>query len=58
MNSMKPEYKTVQKEVRTKFTEKKSVFIATVRPVVSEAEALEFVSEIKKEFSDVASNKP
>ncbi|MBR2180669.1 MAG: YigZ family protein [Clostridia bacterium] len=56
MNSMKPEYKTVEKEVRTKFTEKKSVFIATVRPVTTETEALEFVSEIKKEFSDATHN--
>ena len=56
MNSMKLEYKTVEKEVRTKFTEKKSVFIATVRPVTTESEALEFIAEIKKEFSDATHN--
>ena len=41
-------FKTVKKERSAEFTEKKSVFIGSVKPVFDEASALGFVGHIKK----------
>lgn len=54
--SNKMSYKTVEKRAREIFIEKKSKFIATVAPCSSEEEALSFLNEIKKEFSDATHN--
>ena len=45
-------YKTVSGEVVAEITEKRSRFIATLRPVQTEQEACEFVSEIKAKYWD------
>lgn len=49
-------YKTVKNEAREYLIEKKSKFISSVRPCQSEDEALEFLAEIRKEFSDATHN--
>ncbi len=41
---------------RSEFTEKKSVFIGTMKCVTTEAEAKEFIAGIKQEFSDATHN--
>ena len=43
------EYYTVKSECSAEITEKKSRFIATIRHVSSEDEALYFIQEMKKE---------
>ncbi|MCR5428471.1 MAG: YigZ family protein [Lachnospiraceae bacterium] len=50
------EYKTIQQEATGEITEKKSRFIATLRPVSSEEEALAFIAETKKEYWDARHN--
>lgn len=50
------EYNTVKGECTAEITEKKSRFIATVRPVSSEDEALAFVAEMKKKYWDARHN--
>ncbi|MBR6728987.1 MAG: YigZ family protein [Clostridia bacterium] len=50
------DYKTVKGIGRDELIEKKSRFIATVRPVTSEPEALALINEMKKEFSDATHN--
>ena len=47
---------TVGKEAVAELTEKKSRFIATVRPVSSEDEALGFIQEMKKKYWDARHN--
>jgi uncharacterized YigZ family protein len=47
---------TVEKEAVAELTEKKSRFIATVRPVENEEEALDFISEMKKKYWDARHN--
>ncbi len=54
--SNKAEYKTVKKEAREFLVEKKSKFITSVKPCKSEEEALEFLSQIRKEFPDATHN--
>ncbi|MDO5135390.1 MAG: YigZ family protein [Eubacteriales bacterium] len=49
-------YKTVYQGGEGEITEKKSRFIATVRPVSSEEEAVAFVEEIKKKYWDARHN--
>ncbi len=49
-------YKTVKNEARELLVEKKSKFIASVMPCKTEEEALEYLGEIKKEFSDATHN--
>lgn len=51
-----PEYKTLGTEAIGELIEKKSRFIATVRPVSSEAEAVEFIAEMKKKYWDARHN--
>lgn len=53
---MKMTYKTVLKENRAEMIEKKSRFIASVKPVSTEEEALTFLNEIKAEFRDATHN--
>lgn len=50
------EFKTVRKEMSAELVEKKSRFIATMRPVGSEEEALAFVAEMKKKYWDARHN--
>ncbi len=45
-------YTTVLGEGSFKYEEKKSVFIATAAPVKNEAEALDFLSYVKKKYPD------
>lgn len=49
-------YKTVSKESVTLYEEKKSKFIATVKPVSSEEEAQKFIKEIKSKYWDATHN--
>lgn len=49
-------YKTIAKEAREVLIEKKSKFIASVKPCCSEEEALAFLAAIRKEFSDASHN--
>ena len=53
---MKEEYKTVQNLASAELVEKRSRFIATVKPVRTEAEALEFLEEMKKKYWDARHN--
>lgn len=50
------EYKTTAAEAVGEITEKKSRFIATLRPVASEEEALAFIAEMKKKYWDARHN--
>lgn len=50
------EYSTIRQECSGEFEEKKSRFIATLRPVSSEEEALGFISEMKKRYWDARHN--
>ncbi len=48
--------KTILKEGETEIFEKKSRFIATVRPVKSEEEAKQFIEEMKKKYWNATHN--
>lgn len=50
------EVRTVFKEVQEEIIEKKSKFIATVKPVKTEEDALEFISNIKAKYWDATHN--
>ncbi|WP_312046028.1 YigZ family protein [Anaerotignum sp.] len=50
------EYKTILTEAEAEIVEKKSRFIATVRPVKSEEEARLFVEEMKKKYWNATHN--
>ena len=54
--SKKDSYKTVSWEIETSMVEKKSKFIANVRPVSDEAEALEFLNKIRSRYPDATHN--
>lgn len=56
MNDSKYEYKTVKKHGESFFTDRKSKFIGNAKPVKTEAEALEFINEIKKKYADATHN--
>ena len=49
-------YKTIKTENSNEFVEKKSRFIATIRPVATEAEAVAFIEEMKKKYYDARHN--
>lgn len=49
-------YKTVLKENRAEMIEKKSRFIASVKPVTTEQEAIQFINDRKAEFRDATHN--
>ena len=53
---MTEQYKTVYEGGEGEIVEKKSRFIATVRPVETEEEALAFVEEMKKKYWDATHN--
>lgn len=53
---MKERYKIVYKGGEGEITEKKSRFIATVRPVETEEEAAAFIAEMKKRYWDASHN--
>ena len=50
------EYRTLREAAQDEFTEKRSRFIGYVRPVISEREALDFISEIKSKHWDAKHN--
>lgn len=50
------EYKTVEKEANDFFIEKKSKFIGYAKPVKTQEEAVEFISEIKSKHWDATHN--
>lgn len=49
-------YKTILKRCSVELIEKKSKFIATVAPINNEEEAQNFISEIRKQYSDATHN--
>lgn len=49
-------YKTVMQVGEDEIVEKKSRFIAHVKPVISEEEALQFIEELKKKYWDARHN--
>lgn len=49
-------YKTIPKEGKDEFIEKKSLFIGYAKPVQSEEEALEFIEKISKTHHDATHN--
>lgn len=53
---MVEEYKTIYKGGIGEITEKKSRFIATIRPAKTEEEALAFLEEMKKKYWDARHN--
>lgn len=54
--SKKISYKTVSDVAQTVYIDKKSKFIANVKPVETEEDALEFLAQIKKQYSDASHN--
>ncbi len=56
MSNLKTEYKTVEKRGESLYVEKKSEFIGNVRPVKTEAEALDFINAVKKKYADARHN--
>jgi uncharacterized YigZ family protein len=52
----KSEYKTVYQYGEAEIIEKKSRFIASVKPVTTEQEALDFINEIKSKYWDATHN--
>jgi len=50
------QYKTISKEATVEMEEKKSRFIANVKPVSSEEEALEFINNIRAKYWDATHN--
>ena len=49
-------YISLEKESSTEFTERKSVFIGSARPVKTEAEALGFIASVRKKYADATHN--
>ncbi len=56
MKEMLNEYKTILTEAEAEIIEKKSRFIATVRPVKSEEDARIFIEEMKKKYWNATHN--
>ena len=54
--SLKECYKTVKGPGEALIVEKKSKFIATVRPVLSDEEAQAFLAEMRSKYSDATHN--
>jgi len=54
--SLEKEYKTVLNEAVCEIEEKKSRFIASVKPVTSEEEAISFINELKAKYWDATHN--
>ncbi len=53
---MLKKYKTILEQAEAEISEKKSRFIATVRPVKTEEEARAFIEEMKKKYWDATHN--
>lgn len=53
---MKDFYRTIGRETCAELIEKRSRFIASVKPVQTEAEALEFLNSLRQEYWDAAHN--
>lgn len=53
---MKKSYKILYQAGKGEIVEKKSRFIATIRPVESEEEALSFIAEMRKKYWDATHN--
>ena len=53
---MQKEYRTVATEASAEFEEKKSRFIASVKPVTSEEEAVAFVNSLKSRYWNASHN--
>ncbi len=53
---MLPEYKTILNSAEAEFEEKKSRFIANVRPVTCEEEALEFIETMRSKYWNATHN--
>jgi uncharacterized YigZ family protein len=56
VNTLLQEYLTVSKETSSEIEEKKSKFIASVKPVLKEEEALEFINAIKTRYWNATHN--
>lgn len=56
MIELDKEYKTVLNFAQSEIEEKKSRFIASVKPVSSEEEALEFINQLKSKYWDATHN--
>ena len=54
--SLKNSYKTVLKESESLLVEKKSKFIANVKPVDNEEDAIAFVNSIRSKYPDATHN--
>ena len=54
--SKKDSFKTVAHEAQTLIVEKKSKFIANVKPVDNEADALAFLAAMRSKYSDATHN--
>lgn len=53
---MLKEYKTLLKPAVAQYEEKKSKFIASVKPVATEEDALEFINDLKSKYWDATHN--
>lgn len=53
---MKPFYKTVAAEASASMVERKSRFLATVRPVSTEEAALELIAQMRAQYYDATHN--
>lgn len=54
--SVESAYLTIGQQASAEFTESRSRFIGTIRPVKTEAEALEFIAALKKQYWDAKHN--
>ena len=52
------EYRTIERQSCDEFTEKKSRFIGYARPVATQKEAIDFITEIKQKHRDATHNVP
>ena len=52
----KPFYKTIAHDAHAELVEKKSRFIAAVRPVTTEEQALEFIAAMRSKYYDASHN--
>lgn len=53
---MLPEYRTVMNSATAEFEEKKSRFIANVKPVCNENDAIEFINSLKSKYWNASHN--
>ena len=49
-------YKTVRKECSAEFTEKKSVFICSIKSVTTEQDALDFINQVREKYDGASHN--